>query len=406
MEEIEKISGSQEKIFTVHEFVDSINRILIAQKALIQGEIGEKISSYPTFSIFYLLDKDKEAVLKCFIWKNQLDMLGVELRAGLEVKVGGFPEIIKKRGDFTFHVEKIGLVGEGVLKQAFEALKRKLAQAGFFDNARKRPLPRFCQKIGLITSKYGKGALPDFQKHLGDYGFRVYIYDARVEGFSAIDDIAGAIRWFNEDMPDIDVLVLTRGGGNWESLQAFNSEILAKAIYSSKIPIVCGVGHETDETIADCVADVRASTPTDAARILSDPWRLANSQIIGLEKYLVFSINKLFKDITERIGIFGNSLTSEIEHLISEESIKIDKLFQNLTRSAEWWIGQIKKFLKQEKEKLTLSSPILKLKQGYTITLDGFEQIIKDPAKLKTSQIVKTKFYKGQIYSEIKEILK
>jgi len=396
----------EEKVFTVSEFVDSINEVLVNRKVIIQGEVGEKISGYPNFSIFYLLDKNEDAVLKCFIWKSQLDTLGVELRAGLEVKVGGFPEIVKRRGEFTYHVEKIGLVGEGVLKQAFEALKRKLAQAGFFDSARKRSIPRFCQKIGLITSKYGKGALPDFQKHLGKYGFQIHFYDARVEGFSAIDDIVGAIRWFNEDMPDVDVLVLTRGGGNWESLQAFNSEILAKAIYSSKIPIICGVGHETDETIADYVADVRASTPTDAARILSDSWRLATTQIIEFEKYFIFSINKLFKSITERINFFEKSLTSRIESSISGENIKVDRLFQSLTRNAERWMEQIKKFLKQEKEKLTLSNPILKLKQGYTITLDGFEQIIKDSAKLKTSQIIKTKFYKGRIYSEVKEILK
>lgn len=404
MAEKEQFSGSQEKIFTVFEFVDSINRILIAQKAIIQGEIGEKISCYPKFSIFYLLDKNKEAMLKCFIWKNQLDTLGIELKPGLEVKVGGSPEVVKKRGDFTFQVEKIGLVGEGTLKQAFEALKRKLDQAGFFDIARKRPLPRFCQKIGLITSQYGKGALPDFKKHLGEYGFQVYVYDARVEGFSAIDDIVGAIRWFNENMPDIDVLVLTRGGGNWESLQAFNSEILAKAIYSSKTPIICGVGHETDKTIADYVADIRASTPTDAARILSDSWRLATIQIIELEKYFISSINKLFKHVRERIEFFGKNLIYKIKFSINKESTKIDKLFQDLTKNKDYWKEQIRKILKQEEEKLVLSSPVLKLKQGYTMTIDEFGQIIKDPAKLKISQTIKTKFYKGQIYSEIKKI--
>jgi len=396
----------EEKIFTVSEFIDLINKFLLSQKVVIQGEVGEKINSYPTFSIFYLLDKDREAVLKCFIWKSQLDMLGVELRAGLEVKVGGFPEIVEKRGDFTFHVEKIGLIGEGVLKQAFEALKRKLAQAGFFDNARKRSLPRFCQKIGLITSKYGKGALPDFQKHLGNYGFRVYIYDARVEGFSAIDDIAGAIRWFNEDIPDIDVLVLTRGGGNWESLQAFNSEILAKAIYSSKIPIICGVGHETDETIVDYVADVRASTPTDAARILSDPWRLATSQIIEFEKYFISSTNRLFKDIKEKISFFKKNSNANFKLSLIKEKTKIDDFSQNLIKNKDWWKERIKKVLKQEEERLIPSNPVLKLKQGYTITRDELEHIIKKPENLKINQLIKTKFYKGQISSEVKLIQK
>jgi len=393
-----------EKIFTVFEFVNSINNFLITQKAIVQGEIGEKISCYPNYNIFYLLDKEQEAMFKCFIWNNKLDALGVELKPGLEIKVGGFPELVKKRGDFTFHVEKIGLVGEGILKQAFEALKKKLFQAGFFDITRKKPLPRFCQKIGVITSQYGRGALPDFKKHLGGYGFQIYVYDARVEGLTAIDDITEAIRWLNENMPDIDVLVLVRGGGNWESLRAFNSEIVAKAIYSSKIPIICGVGHETDETIADYVSDVRASTPTDAARILSDPWRLVTAQINGFEKHLISSIIKLFKYVKEKAESFEKDLIFKFKSVLGSQNIKIDRLFQNLIRDKDYWVEQIKKILKQEEEKLGLSNPVLKLKQGYTMTVDELGQIIKDPAKLKISQTIKTKFYKGQIYSEVKRV--
>ena len=125
---------------------------------------------------------------------------------------------------------------------------------------RKKPIPRFCERIGLITSKYGKGAKPDFEKHLVPFGFKVYFYDVRVEGMSAISQIVEAIQWFNKNMLDLDVLILIRGGGDWESLQAFNSEEVVRAIASSRIPVICGVGHESDITLADLAADLRAST--------------------------------------------------------------------------------------------------------------------------------------------------
>lgn len=468
---IQQFIESREKIFTVSEFIDSINEILLTQRVIIQGEIGEKISRYPAYSIFYLLDKSEDAILKCFIWQEQLNTLGVELRAGLEVKVGGVPEIFKKRGDLTFQIEKIGLIGEGILKQAFEALKKKLTQSGFFDLARKKPVPRFCQKIGLITSQYGKGALPDFLKHLGNYGFKIYFYDVRVEGLSAIDDIVKAIRWFNESMLDIDVLVLIRGGGSWESLQPFNSEIVARTIFSSKIPIICGVGHETDETIADYVADLRASTPTDAARILSDPWRLALTNIfefernfnslvnkilqsskkmgVFYEKNLDFLIKNIIKNINEKIILFKNNLLTKTKREISSKETRINNLMQslsynfqkyfikfnflikefknnflkveiliknrqaetnkflnNLIKNKNWWLEKINKLLAQQKEKLVISSPVLKLKQGYTITLDEFGGIVKDPTRLKIDQIIKTKFSKGRVSSKVKKIEK
>ena len=165
----------------------------------------------------------------------------------------------------------------------------------------KRSLPKFCQKIGLITSKYGKGAKPDFEKHLGNFGFEIYFYDVRVEGMFAITEIVKALHWFNEYMPDLDAIVLIRGGGSWESLQAFNSEEVARAIFGSKIPVISGIGHESDITIADLVADLRSSTPTDAAKILNEHWKLASEKIYEYEKNLVSTINHLFKNTKEKI---------------------------------------------------------------------------------------------------------
>ena len=441
-------SAIEERVFSVSEFLDFLNNVLRPCRAIVQGEIGEKVYNYPKYTFFNLLDKDN-SILKCFTWKEVIEGLGIELEPGMEIKVIGYPEIRKDRGEFKFQVERIELVGEGVLKKQFEILKKKLTALGYFDLKFKKPIPRFCENIGLITSKYGKGALKDFKVHLGNFGLQILFYDVKVEGSFAIFEIQEGIRWFNQNLPQIDVLVLVRGGGDWESLQPFNSEELVKTIFSSKIPIITGIGHEDDETLADLAADLRASTPTHAAKILSENWKSASLNIYEFEKNFNSTINRIFRNVKEKIIFFGKNLTNVVQREISlkhqtlsdfarnlnvafrnyfrdfeilerefeRNYLKIDNLIKNgklksrqlleiLIKNRDSWIKRIERLLKQQEEKLLLSSPNLRLKQGYTITLDEFGKAIKDSGKLKIFQIIRTKFYKGQVLSKIKKIEK
>ena len=438
----------EEKVFTVTEFLDFLNEVLKPCRAIVQGEIGEKIHSYPNYVFFNLLDKNN-SVLKCFARREAIESLGIEIEPGMEIKVIGYPEIRKERGELKFQVERIELVGEGILKKQFEILKKKLAALGYFALERKKSLPRFCENIGLITSKYGKGAMKDFRTHLGNFGFHIFFYDVRVEGLLALPEITEAINYFNQNFPKIDVLVLTRGGGDWESLQPFNSEEIVKTIFSSKIPILTGIGHEDDETLADLAADFKASTPTHAAKILNENWKLASTNIYEFEKNLNFSIRQIFKNVKEKIIFFEKNLTNEvmketlskktrlnglminlnlyfqnyfkefeilerefrknflkIKTLIKNQELKIEQFLENLIKNKSWWQKKIENLLRQQEEKLIPSSPILKLEQGYTITSDEFGKMIKDPVKLKIEQTIKTKFYKGQVLSKVKKIEK
>lgn len=451
MEPVPKIEEyEKQKVFTVAEFIDFLNTVLVPHRAVIKGEIGKDIYSRDRYAIFYLLDKNEEAILKCFGWQNRLEDSGIELKEGIEVKVLGYPQIYKPKGEISLEVERIGLVGEGALKKAFEILKKKLIKAGFFDLKRKKPIPRFCQKIGLITSQYGKGALPDFLKHLGSYGFRVYFYDARVEGLSAIEDITRAIRWFNESMLDIEVLVLIRGGGSWESLQPFNSESVAKAIFASKVPIICGIGHERDETIADYVADCRASTPTHAARIISDPWKLAGTQINFFQKNILvtfknifrnkanelFQLERFLKDLFKRNLVMDKRKIREIERnlILRFESFfkdfeKIEhafwdnfQIFQilaeskysetrrlkaHLIKESNKWLKVLNRELERTDEILNSLNPKQKLKQGYSIVFDeASREIIKNVKQLKVGSKTKTKFYRGSAFSRVEKVSK
>ena len=396
----------EERVFSVSEFLDFLNSILVPQRVVVQGEIGKKIDRRPTYSIFNLLDKNDHTVLKCFCWQDKLEGLGMELREGLEIRVLGYPKIYKSQygSNFEFEAEQVLLVGEGVLKEAFDALKKKLEKEGLFALEHKRSLPKFCQKIGLITSKYGKGAKPDFEKHLGNFGFEIYFYDVRVEGMFAINEIVKALHWFNEYMPDLDAIVLIRGGGSWESLQAFNSEEVARAIFGSKIPVISGIGHESDITIADLVADLRSSTPTDAAKILNEHWKLASEKIYEYEKNLVSTINHLFKNTKEKIIFFKENLTYNFTKKIQYLNTDIEEYFTALTKNQKIWQEAIKKLIEGEEQKLNLANPTLKLKQGYSITYNENGKIIKNANDLKVGNEIKTKFYKGQVLSKIKDI--
>ena len=441
-------SKIEEKVFTVSEFLDFLNNILKPCKVIVQGEVGEKIDNYPRFTFFRLLDKNG-AILQCFTWRDKIESLGMDLESGMEIRVIGYPEIRKDRGELKFQVERIELIGEGILKKQFEILKKKLAALDYFNPSFKKSIPRFCQNIGLITSAYGKGAKKDFLTHLGNFDFQIFFYDVRVEGVLALPEIIEAIKYFNQNFPTIDVLVLTRGGGNWESLQAFNSGEMVKAIFSSKIPIITGIGHEDDETLADLVADLRASTPTHAANILNENWKLASVKIYEFERDFSSLINRIFKNIREKIIFFEKNLTVrikgeillkrrglddllrslnscfqnyfwkfeslekefrrnflKIKNLIRNQKSKIEEVLENLIKNKNRWKESLEKTLEHQEEKLILSSPHLKLKQGYTITSDEFGKMIKDPSKLKISQEILTKFYKGQILSKIKKIEK
>ena len=438
---------SEEKVFSVGGFIDFLNQILVPQRAVIQGEVGE-VKPRNNYTFFKLLDKKEEAVLSCFVWNDRLARVGIELKEGLELKVEGYPKLVKTKGYFSFEVEHIGLVGEGALKLAFEALKKKLSAAGFFAPERKKKIPSFVEKVGLITSTFAD-AKTDFLTHLGRFGFKIFFYDVHVEGLYSTDDIVSAIRWFNENMLDVEILVLTRGGGSLESFQAFNSEAVAKAIFSSRIPVVTGIGHENDETITDLVADVYGSTPTHAARILSDPWRnidtlitnvyrnivsIFSTNCLGLQKRLLDTeenlitlLARLLKFKNQGIDNLQTFLYSQfqrllyrvkqtqveflnnwgrIKNILSSLRNKISVQEKSLTNESLYWIKLIRKSLFEFEQKLRLSDPSVRLKQGYSIVYNASGKIIKRSTDLSLGEYVKAKFSQGSATSCVEKIQK
>jgi len=257
-----------EKFFTVSEISRGI-RTSLEHKFSNIGVLGE-ISNVrkPSSGHVYLTLKDKNSQLQAVVFRNSASRIKFELKDGMEVISFGSITVYEPRGQYQLIINKIEPKGIGALQLAFQQLKEKLEKEGLFDSAHKKPLPFIPQKIGIVTSPTG-AAIKDILNII-DRRFanvEILIYPVKVQGEGAAQEIAEAITGLNSDS-DIDVIIAGRGGGSMEDLWAFNEEVVARSIYSSRIPIISAVGHEIDITIADLVADKRALTPSEAGELV------------------------------------------------------------------------------------------------------------------------------------------
>jgi exodeoxyribonuclease VII large subunit len=246
----------------------------------ISGEISNFTRAASGHCYFNL--KDADAQVRCVFFRSKAQFAGFPLKDGLSVEVRATPSIFEPRGEFQLNVETLRLAGVGALYEKFERLKERLAAAGWFAEARKRPLPEFPRTVGIVTSPRA-AALRDVVTTVARRwpALSVVLYPAAVQGPGAAAEIAAAIEAANAHAR-VDVLIVARGGGSIEDLWAFNEEIVARAVFESAIPIVSGVGHETDFTICDFVADVRAATPTGAASLVAPDGRAVSGALAAL----------------------------------------------------------------------------------------------------------------------------
>jgi exodeoxyribonuclease VII large subunit len=262
---------------SVADFVASLNQTLnMAYPAVIVvGEVAEFNVSQGKFVFFKL--KDETATISCFMMAFKMS---TPLENGMKIRILAVPKVRDATGFLSLNVAKYQPVGEGSIKKALELLKKKLEKEGLFDKDKKRPLPDVVQKIAVISSVDSAG-YRDFIKILGERagGLELEVINTAVQGLSAPEEIIRALKKFNERAV-ADVIVIVRGGGSKDDLSAFNDEAMARAIRASRLPVLVGVGHEVDESIADLVADVRASTPTHAAQLLTPKDR--RETVLGL----------------------------------------------------------------------------------------------------------------------------
>ena len=337
----EGANGSVEIKFSVSEFLAAINQTLKYAYAsvVIEGEVsGFKINQGKW--VFFDL-KDEESSISCFLPVFSLRM---ELEDGMKIVVRGEPKITKW-GKFSLTVRQMMPVGEGDIKKNFELLKKKLAAEGLFDVARKRGIPEDLKKIGVISSTQAAG-YADFCKIINERwgGLSIYTAHTQVQGLGAADQIIRALKYFNE-RAEVDIIAIIRGGGSADDLAVFNDEQLVRAIGASRIPVITGIGHEIDESLADLVADIRASTPSNVAEMLTPDKRAEVARIRGNVERLNTKI------VQELIGV-RDGVTSRLAEV---------------QRTVNQRIASANEAIKAKMAVLESVNPETTLKRGYAI---------------------------------------
>jgi exodeoxyribonuclease VII large subunit len=398
---MESSQNYSDRILTVSEYLELINEYIKPLNFSIAGEVSS-VSDRAGNAVFFTVSDEKEqAKLDCVIWRFQYKNLGFKLEPGMKIKMAGYPNIYKPAGKLSYVASTIIPTGEGALLKAFENLKKALAKEGFFDTTRKRALPAYPKSIGLITAD-NSDAKKDFETHLGNYGYKVYFYDVRVEGLRSAENVVQAIKYFNQKPfpTPLDALVITRGGGSLESLQAFNSEIVARAVFSSKIPVLSAIGHERDFTICDMVADVRGSTPTDAGKIASKDWREAD-QVLHLAQKEIFTAYKTaLINSVEFLNLQKERMVRSFEKAFLGAKNDLKAVKSALIKDSPRFMKQYQQKLEYLENVLEAVNPEKKLKQGYTITRNESGKVIKSAKGLVSGTIIETQFFEGKVQSK------
>jgi exodeoxyribonuclease VII large subunit len=444
-------TSTQRNILTVSQLNRATSRLLDEHflSVLVEGEISNL--AQPSSGHLYFSLKDAGAQVRCAMFKTQQRRLGFKPENGKQVIVKAQVSLYEPRGDFQLIVEHIEEAGDGALRRAFEALKLKLLEEGLFDAENKQSLPALPKTIGVITSPSG-AAIRDILTVLRRRfsAVSVIIYPVAVQGDNAKYEIAKAIALANEQR-QCDVIILGRGGGSLEDLWAFNEEIVARAIFASTIPIISAVGHETDVTIADFVADLRAATPSAAAEHATPDQQEWLSRFVQLEARLQQQLQRKLSQklqslawLTKRLQQqhpgqklaknaqrmdelelrLNQAMQTKIRHNKSHIEAKIAKLWQyspavtinNYKQKQDYLSKRLITVTRHKLEgfhqqllnvsqTLHAVSPLATLNRGYALVIhQPSGQIIRSTQQLKPGDMVETRLAEGRFSSQIKKI--
>lgn len=368
----------------------------------VEGEVSDP-KSYPSGHTYFTL-KDAESQISAVLFKGDALGMKFELQHGLLVLARGRVSTYLKRGQIQFIAAEIQPKTAGSLQLAFEQLKAKLQAEGLFEAARKRPIPPFPERVGIVTSLQGaaiRDMLSVLQRRFD--GLHIRIMPVAVQGDAAAPQIVQAIQDFNRHFPDTDVLLVGRGGGSLEDLWAFNMESVARAIAASDIPVISCVGHETDFTIADFVADLRAPTPSAAAELVVKNKLDLLRGLQDLNQRLPRSIGLLLRRLSDRLNYLSKSPFLQSPRRIYEEKARrIDELYARLGLALERAVAHAEKDLKAQVGKLNALSPTACLSRGYAIAFDAGGRALRDPKQVKPGDRVRVRLHQGEFQSEVK----
>ncbi len=373
------------KVFTVSELSGQIKSLLEFQFAEIWLE-GE-ISNFKAHSSghFYFTLKDEKSQIPAVMFRGDNQRLRFQLEDGLKVLCRGRVTVYEPQGRYQIVVQEVEPVGIGSLQLLFEQLKERLEKEGLFDPKYKKPLPDLPKTVGIVTSPTG-AAIQDFLKIAGRRfpGHHVVIYPSRVQGAGAAEEIVSGISALDQ-APDVEVIVVTRGGGSLEDLWPFNEEIVARAIFEAKTPVVSAVGHEIDFSISDFVADLRAPTPSAAAEIIFPKKEDLHGVIDQLGGRLIRAIR--LDTLKQRIDDLELRIAKSMRHLIDLRKAKFERL--------SGLLGAL--------------SPLAVLGRGYSIItqmVDSVEKVVTDSDQVRSGQEVSARLARGRLFCKVLDLEK
>lgn len=372
------------------------------QGIMIKGEISNFVCHYKSGHMYFTI-KDSESALKAVMFAQAASRLKFVPEDGMSIVAAGNIVVYERDGVYQINVTDIIPEGKGKETAALEQLKRKLAKEGIFDTAHKRHLPDMPKKIGVVTSLSG-AAVRDIinvlsrRWPLGE----VYAVNAVVQGQSAPDSICAGI--LSAESAGCDVVIVGRGGGSSEDLSAFNSEKVAYAVYNCKVPVISAVGHETDISITDLAADMRAPTPSAAAElaasvsvdILYDRIRIA-------EKRLKSAVSSVVSEKEEKTALAGSRLSARSpENLLRLTEERLENLRKRYGFAFASYLGRMESKVNEKIRSLDNLSPLKVLSRGYSLVYKG-EELISDSDKLENGDIVSIRLGEGGVTAEIKD---
>lgn len=368
----------------------------------VEGEISNLVQ--PASGHLYFSLKDAKAQVRCAMFKFQNRTLPFEPKNGQHVLVYAAVGLYAPRGDFQLVIEVMELAGDGKLRLQFEQLKQKLSQEGLFDERFKKAIPEYPQTIGIITSSTG-AAIRDILNVLKRRAPHIHIivYPTLVQGSEAASQIVSAIKTAN-NRAECDVLILARGGGALEDLWPFNEELVARAIFTSKIPMVSGIGHEIDFTIADWVADLRAPTPSAAAELVSPDKEIWIKQLALCKRKILENIKRALAHCKEQLSYLSKRLKHPKKKL-EEWFQKTDTLGTTLIRLMRQNLKHKRQALHELARLLDSISPLATLRRGYAIARDEKKAIIKEATQVATGSSLEVLLGKGSLNCEVKQVV-
>lgn len=444
--------GSAAKPLTVTQLTKQIDRAIksgVPATVLVKGELSNFRAQRAASGHLYFTLKDPSACIDCVMWQDAAARLKFKLLDGLEVLADGRVGVYGERGKYQLYVNSLSPLGQGALELAIVQLRAKLEKEGLFAPERKKPLPRYPLRIAILTSS-ATAALQDILKVFNRFSWlRLSLYDVPVQGEGAGEKIATALANLNQ-IRGLDVIILARGGGSLEDLRAFNEECIARAVAASRIPIITGIGHEVDVSIADLVADYHAHTPTEAAQIVTAHWRNAGDlvgvtatrlnrglrQIIQDRRQRLLSIarHELFRRPMDRINLLRQLLDERQRALVAAASASLRRRSDLLSELSErWWRRHPRQFialcrsdldarqislrkaitedgrrrlakLDALEKHLHAIGPTQVLRRGYTITMRKKDnRPLRKPEDARIGEVVVTKFADGTIESVVSD---